>query len=243
MAYDKERHKGMSQPATAGQRARRGGGRKRRYFTQGGIVETGVKPYKSGITEITQDTFNMGRNKVALQFTHSHKNVANYLQHNSAAEGYLFAQMVRTGQKQTIDLPPSIDPNAPVAEDLNTIRVEEVKPVAKRRLKLEDTLKKVYAIVYDQCSQEVCDKLKAKEDWERTQKEQSLNELIQKIKGIYVGFDNHKQEMFDLVQVLKMLFLLTQSKKETDEYYGGTLEACGTLSRHLGDHLEYTKGS
>jgi hypothetical protein len=35
-----------------------------------------------------------------------------------------------------------------------------------------------------------------------------------------VGFDNRKQGVFDLVQVLKMLFLHTQSKKETSKDYG-----------------------
>jgi hypothetical protein len=84
----------MSQQAAAGQGAGRGGGRKPRNFVRGGRVETGVKPYKSVITEIVQDTFNTGQNKFAVQFMQSRKNVANYLQHNSAVEGYLVAQMV-----------------------------------------------------------------------------------------------------------------------------------------------------
>ncbi len=89
----------------------------------------------------------------------------------------------------------------------------------KRRLKLQDSLKKGYATVYDQCSQEVRDKLKATDDWERTQRNQSLHELIQKIEPICVGFVNHKQEVFNLVQALKMLFLFTQGEKDTvDEY-------------------------
>ncbi len=62
-------------------------------------------------------------------------------------------------------------------------------------------------MVYDQCLQEVRDKLKATDDWERTQKEQLLHELIQKIEQVCVGFDDHKQEVFNLVQVPRMLFL------------------------------------
>jgi hypothetical protein len=87
-------------------------------------------------------------------------------------------------------------------------------------LKLAESLKKGYATVYDQCSQEVKDKLEATEDWEATQKNQSLHKLIQKIKRICVGFDDHKQEVFNLVQALKTLFLYTQSNKETMEQYG-----------------------
>ena len=61
------------------------------------------------------------------------------------------------------------------------------------------------------------DKLKSRDDWERIQKTQSLHELIAKIEKICVGFDDHKQEVFNLVQSLKTLFLHTQSNKETVE--------------------------
>ena len=73
--------------------------------------------------------------------------------------------------------------------------------------------------MWDQCSMEVRDKLEASDDWECTQREQSLHELISKIKRICVGFDDHKQEIFNLVQALKTLFLYTQTNKETVEEY------------------------
>ncbi len=47
-----------------------------------------------------------------------------------------------------------------------------------------------------------------------------LDELIMKIKRICVGFDNHKQEVFNLVQALKTLFLYMQTDRETVEEYG-----------------------
>jgi hypothetical protein len=83
----------MSQQAAAGQGAGCGGGRKHRYFTQGGGINT-VKQHKSAVSEIANDTFNTGHNKFAVQFTESRKNIANYLQWSSAAEGYLVAEMV-----------------------------------------------------------------------------------------------------------------------------------------------------
>ncbi len=77
----------MSQQAAARQGARRGGGRKPKYYPRGGGIEASRKAYKSVIAEIVNDTFNMGQNKFATQFTQSRKNVANYLQCMSAAEG------------------------------------------------------------------------------------------------------------------------------------------------------------
>jgi hypothetical protein len=65
-----------------------------------------------------------------------------------------------------------------------------------------------------------CDKLENTVDWDKTQKEQSLHKLIQKIERICVGFDDYKQEVFNLVQSLKTLFLYRQSEKNTVEEYG-----------------------
>jgi hypothetical protein len=132
----------------------------------------------------------------------------------------LVAEAIRVVRAQVIKLPPPINESAANADDQKTIQAEEVNMIAKRRLsKLAESLKKGYTTIYDQCSQEVKDKLKATEDWEATQKNQSLHELIQKIKRICVGFDDHKQKIFNLVQALKTLFLCTQSNKETVEQY------------------------
>ena len=146
--------------------------------------------------------------------------MSNYLQRTSAYEGYLVAKTVRTVKKQIIELLPALDESAADAADQKIIRAEEVKMVAKRRLKLGEALKKGYATVYDQCSQEVRDKLESTDDWDKTQKEQSLEELIRKIKRICVGFDDHKQEVFNLVRAVKTLYLYTQGEKESVEEYG-----------------------
>jgi hypothetical protein len=113
----------MSQQARAGQGAGHGGGHRPRYILKGGRVEltAGTKPYKSAIAKIAQDTFNMGHNKFAAQFTQSRKIIANYLQRSLVAEGYLVAQMVQTGKQQTINLLPLVDPNAPDKANLEII--------------------------------------------------------------------------------------------------------------------------
>ncbi len=69
--------------------------------------------------------------------------------------------MERTGQKQTSELPVAVDENAPDKDDLNIIRNKAIKAVAKRHQKLEESLKKGFATVYEQCSQKVKEKLKS----------------------------------------------------------------------------------
>ncbi len=123
-----------------------------------------MKGFESAISEIPQNAFNMGQNKFAAPFMQSRKNVTNYLQCTASLEGYLVAETVRMGKKQLIALPLAVDENATDVVNQRIIRAEEVKTVAKRHLKLEDALKKGYATVYDQCSQEVKDKLEATND-------------------------------------------------------------------------------
>ncbi len=78
------------------------------------------------------------------------------------------------------------------------------------------------------------------------QRKQSLHELITKIERICVGFDDHKQEIFNLVHALKMLFLYMQTDKKTVEEYmqnfkslWDTVEAFGGF---LGVHKGLVKG-
>ncbi len=65
--------------------------------------------------------------------------------------------------------------------DLQIIRTEEVKTVAKHRLKLVESPKKGYTTMYDQCSNTVKEKLGGTEDWDKVQQEQLLHDLICKI--------------------------------------------------------------
>jgi hypothetical protein len=118
-----------------------------------------------------------------------------------------------------VQLPPAVDPNSADTDDQKIIREEAVRAIAKRKAKLDNALKKGFATVYNQCSLEVRDKLEASDEWNKVQREQSLHDLISKIDRICVGFDDHKQEVFNLVQALKTLFLYTQTEKESvDEY-------------------------
>ena len=194
----------MSQQAAAGRgtpaTGRGGKGRGRLFKWRG---DPPSKGFKSSISEIANDTS-------ICSAVHAIEKERGQL---------LVAETVRTGRAQVIELPPPVDQTAADAADQTIIREEAVRAIAKRKAKLDRALKKGYTTVWDQCSQEVRDKLETSDDWERTQREQSLHDLISKIERICVGFDDHKQEIFNLVQALKTLFLYTQTEKETVEEY------------------------
>ncbi len=136
----------------------------------------------------------------------------------------------------------AVDENALDKDDLNIIRNEEIKSVVKRQQKLGELLKKGFVMVYEQCSREVKEKLENTKNWEGIQREQCLHSLTQKIKCICVGFDNHKQDVFNLVQALRALFLYTQSEKESVEEYGRNLKSLWDMVEAFGGSPGLHKG-
>ena len=164
----------------------------------------------SPIVEVCDNTFNTGESKYAAQFNQSKVNIARYLQRQYPDKGYGVSQTVWTGQVQTIPLPPAL--TVVVAPDVHDpdkvlLRGVVVKLVGKQRIQLEKDLKRAYAVVYEQCLQDVKDKLGTTTGWEAVEANQWLHKVISKVERICVGFDNHKQETFNLVQSLKALYL------------------------------------
>ncbi len=111
------------------------------------------------------------KNHFTAQVTQSRKNVANYLQWTAAEKGYLVAERVRMGKAQAIALPLPIDPSAADVDYQKIIQVEASRAIVKRKARLDGALKKGYATIWDQCSQEICDKLEASNDWDHIQRE------------------------------------------------------------------------
>ncbi len=86
----------------------------------------------------------------------------------------------------------------------------------------------------------------SKQDWECVQHNQSLHKLITKIERICVGLDDHKQQIFNLVQALKTLFLYTQMDKEMVEDYSQNFKSLWDMVEAFGEspgvHKKLVKG-
>ncbi len=117
-----------------------------------------------------------------------------------------------------------------------------MKVIAKCRLKLAKSLKKGYTMVYNQCLEAVKEKLETTDDWDKMQHNQLLHKLINKFKRICVGFDDHKQEVFNLVQALKTLFLYTQAEKESVKEYCCNFKSLWDMVEAFGGSPELHRG-
>ena len=75
---------------------------------------------------------------------------------------------------------------------------------------------------------------------------QSLHQLILKIERICVGFDDHKQEFYHLVQAMMTLFLYTQTDKDSVEDYSHNLtsiwDTADAFGASPGIHLGLVEG-
>ena len=76
--------------------------------------------------------------------------------------------------------------------------------------------------------------MESSDEWETFQNDQSLHQPILKIERICVGFDDHKQEVYKLVQAMKTLFHYTQTDKESVEGYSHNLTSLWDTAEAFG---------
>ena len=175
---------------------------------------SGPRAHKSKIAEIENDTFNMGSTKFVAQFQKSKEATAYYVQRAiGGEEGYYAAEEIRTGNESEVPLPAALAANA--SDDDKIIRQEAVKGVGKMRQKVKGARKTAFSIVYDQCSQQIKDKLQSEQGWEAVERGQTTHELIGRIERVATGFEEHKQETYNLVQSMRRLYLHMQGENES----------------------------
>ena len=210
---------------------RGGGGRGRgRYPQKRAYNPNTPRAFKSSVIGIEGDTFNTGHSKFASQFKTSRRNVANFVQRTLHDEGHLVARTIKTGTVQTIKDPDDLDSTLTGTQlsDAKLKRDVKVQAISKREVKLEEALKRGFAVVYDQCSEAVKSRLETTDDWTNIECDQSLHELINAMQKICVGHDDTNQDMYNVVQACKNMFLFKQDD--------GTSKATGTLARLTRPH-------
>ena len=159
----------MSQQLQAGRAGRGGQGGQGGQGCGGSRARNNIaytpKIYKSPITETDYDTSNTGTSKHDALFTKSRKNIANYIQRSSLNEGFLVAQVIRTGAQQTTAMPAAADAND---ADAVLVKTEQVRTIVERCAKLNASIKRGFATLYNQYSEQVKTKLEATNGWGNT---------------------------------------------------------------------------
>ena len=80
-------------------------------------------------------------------------------------------------------------------------------------------MKKGFATLYDRCSEAVKTRLKTVDGCDRIDCDQSVHDLVKVIQKICVGHDDTNQDMYNVVQACKNMFLSRQSDETLTEDY------------------------
>ena len=104
--------------------------------------------YKTKITGLEEDTYNVGKAKFAAKFQKSTKNIALYLQ-QEYTDGASLAHDMKLMRARSIALPQP--PNAGTSNSDTFIWKEEYKEAKKKKMVLEVNNKEAFALVYGQC--------------------------------------------------------------------------------------------
>ena len=153
--------------------------------------------------------------------------MANFVQQTLSDEGYLVARSINTGEEHIIPLsvaiPWTTNESTPAevaaARDQNILRDAKMAQLGKRIMKLDSNMKKGFATMYDQCSEAVKLYLETVDNWDRIDCDQSVQDLMKAIQKICVGHGETNQDMYNIVQGCKNMFLFRQDDGMSTEDY------------------------
>jgi hypothetical protein len=117
-----------------------------------------------------------------------------------------------------------------------------LKLVLSRRKDLQEGLVSVFAKYYDQCSLTVRGKLEQLDDWPQIKQDKDVLRLKDEIRNIMCGRESHKEPVYSMVQLIKILVNLVQKPDQSIERYKETFEGLwdaliqqgGDISHHPG---------
>ena len=97
----------------------------------------------------------------------------------------------------------------------------ELKLIPARERDLKQGLTKMYATIWDQCSITVKSKLEQLAGYEQINCNKDPVALVEQIRNIMCGREDHQHPTYTMVQMIKMLCLYVQKSDESNKEYKG----------------------
>jgi hypothetical protein len=201
-------------------RGGRGGGR-------GGRNKAKVKKapkHVSKTEEIKHDVFECGAAASAAQFEKSNKAIIEHIRRDGAKE---LVHALETGVLPTINVParpPQIpdlaNPGAFIDDEAEILIWQGMlKMIPSRRKDLEEGLVSVFSTYFDQCSLTVQGQLEQLHDWDAIKQNKDVIRLKDEIRNIMCGRESHKEPIYSMVQLIKILVNFVQDPSQSNERY------------------------
>ncbi len=97
---------------------------------------------------------------------------------------------------------------------------KEIEHYVKRKVSLNNNLRKAFSLVWGQCSDVMRDKIEAKQEWKAVKAEFDVIMLLELIRGINFKFDDQKYAFGSVYHANKRFYNYRQSGEDTNnEHY------------------------
>ena len=223
----------------------RAAGKKGRYRFNNRGNQTTKTNYKSKVTGLEDEVFDVGASSNPAKFSKSLKSIENYIQKNYKTCDDI-VKAIQQLKRPSLAYPKQptkaqyTDANGDFDDDrLEMVKFawkEDYKGMKHRMDRYNDNESNAWALIYDQCSPELKNKLEGTNGYDNAKSSNDIVKLLTMIRGYCCQFDTLSDEYISIVKSLKNLFYFFQKTEQTNsefhedfmalveviEEYGGT---------------------
>ena len=200
-----------------GRQGGRGSGRGGRSGRRNLVPTIPQQRFDGATEELKGHIFDLVRSRLADLFIKSKKAIANYVGRTYQHSGDI-RRTIETLTLRTIPLPtaPVADPMPPL---LAAIFGEQVKEYIKQTSRLQENIKRLWALVWGQCSDTIRTRLQALDTHEDMHAASDGLRLLVAIKDLMYNVQEQKYVPLSIHLAKRQFFLLSQGRNTVGEYY------------------------
>ena len=178
------------------------------------------KEFVSKVVGLESHTFDVGEAKYAAKYQKLVDAIANHIQKDYKG-GPEMAQAIRDLELPVIDVPAYPVPTAGAALDPGAEYLwrHDVTEAKKRITQLAENLKRAYALIIGQCSEDLLGKIKGSSDYPAADTDQDAVKLLLIIRGYCCKFDDHQQSVVALESAKHRVSTFYQTSEMTASDY------------------------
>ena len=195
----------------------RGSGRSGRSGGRNQVPTIPRQRFDGATEELKRHIFDLDGSRSADLFIKSKKAIANYVRRTYQHSGDI-RRAIDTLTLPTIPLPtaPVADPMPPL---LAAIFSEQVKEYVKQTSRLQENIKRLWALVWGQCSNTIRTRLQALDTHEDMHAASDGLQLLVAIKDLMYYVQEQKYVPLSIHLAKRQFFLLSQGRNTVGEYY------------------------
>ena len=189
-------------------------GRKKNNYRFGQRSSLPKSNYKSKIAGLEDDTFDVGASSDPAKFSKSLKSIETYVQRTYKMPDDI-VKAIQQMERPTLISPKPLksectDNHGVFDEDEYDLAKfawkENYKAAMKRKEKYDENESNAWALIYDQCSPELKNKLEGASGYESCKKDNDVVSLLTMIRGYCCQFDTLNDEYVSIVGAIKNLY-------------------------------------